>query len=84
MHVVNNDNRNNNNNKIHHSIFEYLNNKVGPSCPLKSIVISILLKIGMVKLLENLHTVLIVKNYIFQIKLLNRTNFFLFIICKIV
>ena len=47
--------------KIHCSIFEYLNNKVGPSCPLKSMVISILLKIGMVKLLKILHTVLIVK-----------------------
>ena len=29
--------------------------------PLKSMVISILLKIGMVKILKNLHTVLIVK-----------------------
>ena len=43
------------------SIFEYLNNKVGRSCTLKSMVISILLKIGTVKLLKNLHTVLIVK-----------------------
>ena len=34
--------------KIHRSIFEYLNNKVG-------------LKIGTVKLLKNLHTVLIDK-----------------------
>ena len=35
--------------------------KLGFQCPLKSMVISILLKIGTVKLLKNLHPVLIVK-----------------------
>ena len=42
-------------------LVEYLSNKVGPSCPLESMVISILLKISMVKLLKTLHTALIVK-----------------------
>ena len=43
-------------------------------------VISTLLKIGMVKFLKNLHTVLIVKKQIFQIKILNEINFCLIII----
>ena len=47
-------------------------------------VISILLEIGTVKILKNLHTALIVKKYISQKKLLNQTNFFLFIICTLV
>ena len=70
--------------KIHYSILEYLNNKVGlhahASCPLKSVVISTLLKIGMVKLLKNFHIALIVKKQIFQTKILNGINFFLIII----
>ena len=47
-------------------------------------VISTLLKIGMVKLLKNLHTILIVKKQIFQIKILNEVNFFLIIICILI
>ena len=39
-------------------------------------VISILLKIGIVKFLNNLHTALIVKKQIFLIKILNEINFF--------
>ena len=68
VHIVNNDHRNNLGKfqKVSPFYFEYLNNEVGPTCPLKSMVTSILLKIGMVKLLKNLHTVLIVKNHIFQ------------------
>ena len=44
-------------------------------------VISILLKIRMMKLLKKLHTVLIFKKLIFQIKILNEINLFLIIIC---
>ena len=40
--------------KIHCSIFEYLHDKSYFSIPLKSMVIRILLKIGMVELLKNL------------------------------
>ena len=47
-------------------------------------VISTLLKIGIVKLLKNLHTILIVKKQIFQIKILNEVNFFLIIICILI
>ena len=43
-------------------------------------VISTLFKIGMVKLLKNFHTALIVKKQIFQTKILNGINFFLIII----
>ena len=43
-------------------------------------IISILLKIGMVKHLTNLHAVLIVNMQIFQIKILNEINFLLIII----
>ena len=57
-------------------IFEYFNDRSWLSGPLKSMVISILLKIGTVKILKNLHIVLIVKKQIFQIKLLNHINFF--------
>ena len=66
--------------KIHHSIFEYLNNKVWSPCPLKSMVISILLNIGTVIFFKTLHPVLITKMIIFQIRLLNETNFFLIFI----
>ena len=50
------------------------------SCPLKSMVISILLKIGMMKFLKNLHIDLIAKKLFFQMKKLNESNFFLIII----
>ena len=50
------------------------------SGPLKSMVISILLKIGTVKFLKNLHIDLITKKLFFQIKKLNESNFFLIII----
>ena len=43
-------------------------------------VISTLLKIGMVKLLKNFHTALIVKKQIFETKILNGINFCLIII----
>ena len=43
-------------------------------------VISILLKIGTVKFLKNLHIDLITKKLIFQIRKLNESNFFLIII----
>ena len=49
------------------------------SGPLKSMVFSILCKIGMVKILKNLHIGLIVKKLFFQIKKLNEINFFLII-----
>ena len=50
------------------------------SGPLKSMVISTLLKNGTVKFLKNLHIGLIVKRLFFQIKILNDNNFFLVII----
>ena len=50
-----------------------------PLCPLKSMVISIFLNIGMVKFLKILHTVFIVSKQIIQIKILNEINFFLII-----
>ena len=65
---------------IYHSVFEYLNDKVRLLSPLKSMVISILLNIGMVKFLQILHSVLIVQRVIFQIKIFNKINFFLIII----
>ena len=43
-------------------------------------VISIVLKIGRVKLLKNVHIVLIVKKQTIQIKILNKIIFFLIII----
>ena len=43
-------------------------------------VISILLNIEMAKFLLTLHSVLIVKMVIFQIKIINEINFFLIII----
>ena len=43
-------------------------------------VISNLLKNGMVKFLKNLQIGLIAKKHFFQIKILNDNNFFLFII----
>ena len=45
--------------------FKYLNNEAGFSCPLKSVVFSVLLRIGMVKSLKSLNTVLFVKMQIF-------------------
>ena len=59
--------------KIHHSAVEYLNDEIWPEDPLKSMVISILLNTGMVEL--NGKT-------IFQIKILNKMNFFLVTSCK--
>ena len=50
------------------------------SGPLKSMVISILCKIGTVKFLKNLHIGLIAKRLFCQIKKLNQSNFFLIII----
>ena len=47
-------------------------------------VISTLLKISMVKLLINLHTILIIKKVIFQIKILNEINIFPIIICILI
>ena len=47
-------------------------------------VISILLKIDIVKFLNNLHTALIVKKQIFLIKILNEIKFFkilIYILC---
>ena len=49
-----------------------------PPGPLKSMVISILLNIGMMKFLT-LHPILITKIVIFQIKILNEINFFLIV-----
>ena len=43
-------------------------------------VISVLLKIGTVKFLKNLHIDFITKKLFFQIKKLNESNFFLIII----
>ena len=43
-------------------------------------VISILFKIGIVKILKFLHTVLIDKKQIFQMKILDEINFFIIII----
>ena len=47
-------------------------------------VISIFLKISTVKLLKNLHIILIVKKQFFQMKILNKINFFLIIICILI
>ena len=47
-------------------------------------VIATLLKIEMVKLLKNSHKVLIVKKQMFYIKILNKINLFLFIICILI
>ena len=52
---------------IHHSILEYFNDKSWHLGPLKSVLISILLKIGMVKFLKNLRTDLIVTKQLFQL-----------------
>ena len=46
--------------------------------------ISTLLKISMVKLLINLHTILTNKKLIFQIKILNEINIFPIIICILI
>ena len=66
--------------KIHHSIFWVLQWWSCLSGPLKSMVISVLFKIGTVKFLKNLHIDFITKKLFFQIKKLNESNFFLIII----
>ena len=47
--------------KNNHSVFEYFNDKIWLSGPLKSMVISILLKIGTVKFFKNLQIGLIIQ-----------------------
>ena len=67
-------------NKIHLSIFEYLINKVGPSfMPIEINGDLYLLKIHRVKILKNLCN-LISKKQIFQIKIVNKSDFFPIII----
>ena len=63
--------------------FKYFNEKSWLSDPLKSIVISILLKIGIVKFLKNLHIGLIAKKQIFQIKIINKVIIYILIQYKV-
>ena len=64
--MVYNDHRNNlgKSEKDSPFYFEYLNDRSWTSCPLKSMVISISLKIGMVKFVKNVHIFLIVQKRI--------------------
>ena len=62
--------------------FKYFNEKSWLSDPLKSII-SILLKIGIVKFLKNLHIGLIAKKQIFQIKITNKVIIYILIQYKV-